>query len=233
MPRQSKRKQVLLELDEIAVEVAITQIENVLGSDDEASKSNIESPIVITPPTPPLPCLSNSGNMLESSSDSSVVDRDTHFERLLSAIKALRDEVCTARVLFKPAIPLMRAPQIQLLPEFADHWPDLFRKKLHVSPDTFNFILDSISGHPIFQNNSPNRQLPVALQLAIFLNHTGHYGNAISPEDVRQWAGVSVRSVINCTHRIMITLLNQHDNFIFFPNVDDIEMDEAREFVEG
>ncbi|KIK10783.1 hypothetical protein PISMIDRAFT_123935 [Pisolithus microcarpus 441] len=127
----------------------------------------------------------------------------------------------------------MHAPQIQLLPEFADHWPDLFHKKLRISPDTFDFILDSISGHPIFQNNSPNRQLPVALQLAIFLNCMGHYGNVISPEDVRQWAGVSVGSVINCTHHVMIALLDQHDNFIFFPNVDDIEMDEAREFVEG
>ncbi|KIK20635.1 hypothetical protein PISMIDRAFT_105402 [Pisolithus microcarpus 441] len=122
----------------------------------------------------------------------------------------------------------MHAPQIQLLPEFTDHWLDLFHKKLHVSPDTFDFILDSISGHPIFQNNSPNRQLPVALQLAIFLNCTGHYGNAISPEDVRQWAGVSIGSVINYTHHVMIALLDQHDNFIFFLNVDDIEMDEAR-----
>ncbi|KIK17373.1 hypothetical protein PISMIDRAFT_49375, partial [Pisolithus microcarpus 441] len=57
------------------------------------------------------------------------------------------------------------------------HQPDLFCKKLCVSPDTFDFILDSVSGHPIFQNNLPNCQLPVALQLAIFLNCMGHYGN--------------------------------------------------------
>ncbi|KIK15008.1 hypothetical protein PISMIDRAFT_115934 [Pisolithus microcarpus 441] len=126
----------------------------------------------------------------------------------------------------------MRAPQIQLLPAFADHRPDLFRKKLHVNPDTFNFILDRISGHLIFQNNSPNRQLPVALQLAIFLNRAGHYGNAISPEDVRQWAGVSVGSVINCTNCVMIALLDLHDDFIFFPGADDSELAKAREFVE-
>ncbi|KAI6013161.1 hypothetical protein PISMIDRAFT_100725, partial [Pisolithus microcarpus 441] len=43
-------------------------------------------------------------------------------------------------------------------------------------------------------NNSPDDQWPVAMQLAIFLNHAGHYGNVILVEDVRQWAGVSIAS---------------------------------------
>ncbi|KIK22254.1 hypothetical protein PISMIDRAFT_102717 [Pisolithus microcarpus 441] len=126
----------------------------------------------------------------------------------------------------------MHAPQIQLLPAFADHQPDLFRKKLHVNPDMFDFILDHTSSHLIFQNNSPNCQLPVALQLAIFLNCAGHYGNVISPEDMRQWAGVSIGSVINCTNRVMIALLDLHDDFIFFLGADDSELARVREFIE-
>ncbi|KIO01527.1 hypothetical protein M404DRAFT_149663 [Pisolithus tinctorius Marx 270] len=126
----------------------------------------------------------------------------------------------------------MHAPQIQLLPHFADHCLELFHKILHVDPNTFDFILDQISNHPIFKNNSQNQQLPVALQLAIFLNRAGHYGNAVTPEDVRQWVGVSVGSVINCTHWVMIALLDQHDKFIYFLDVDDIEMENVRTFVE-
>ncbi|KIK20259.1 hypothetical protein PISMIDRAFT_74106, partial [Pisolithus microcarpus 441] len=113
-----------------------------------------------------------------------------------------------------------------------DHCPELFRKKLRVDPNTFDFILDQITDHPIFMNNSPNKQLPVALQLAIFLNRAGHYGNAVTPKDVRQWAGVSVGSVINCTHRVMIALLDQHEKFIYFPRVNAVEMEKARVYME-
>ncbi|KAG2045734.1 hypothetical protein BDR06DRAFT_900306, partial [Suillus hirtellus] len=65
------------------------------------------------------------------------------------------------------------------------------------------------------QSNNP--QFPVAIQLAIFLNHVGHYGNAISNEDVCRWAGVSIGSVMNCTNCVMMALLAKHDKFIFFP----------------
>ncbi|KIK15260.1 hypothetical protein PISMIDRAFT_81486, partial [Pisolithus microcarpus 441] len=124
------------------------------------------------------------------------------------------------------------ALQIQLLPHFADHRPELFCKKLHINPNTFDFILDQITDHLIFMNNSPNKQLLVALQLTIFLNHAGHYGNAVTPEDVRQWAGGSIGSVINCTHHIMIMLLDQHEKFIYFPHVNVIEMEKVQVYME-
>ncbi|KIK75837.1 hypothetical protein PAXRUDRAFT_67919, partial [Paxillus rubicundulus Ve08.2h10] len=76
--------------------------------------------------------------------------------------------------------------------------------------------LDQISDHQIFSNQSHNRQLPVAIQLAIFLNHAGHYGNTISPKYVAQWAGVSTGSVINCTNHVMVAILDQHDTFMQF-----------------
>ncbi|KAG2076609.1 hypothetical protein BDR04DRAFT_1132814 [Suillus decipiens] len=91
------------------------------------------------------------------------------------------------------------------------HRPHLFQQKHSVNPDIFDDILDHISDHPIFQNKSNNPQLPMSIQLAIFLNQAGHYGNAITLEDVAQWAGVSVGSVVNCTHCVMIAVLDAHD----------------------
>lgn len=116
---------------------------------------------------------------------------------------ALHDEVERTQVLYHPDEPLMYIQQIQRLPHFAAHHPDLFHQKLHIYPDIFNNILDCINENPIFQNNSNNHQLPIALQLAIFVNHVDHYGHVISNEDICQWVGVSVGFVTNYTNRIM------------------------------
>ncbi|KAG2343723.1 hypothetical protein BDR05DRAFT_883912, partial [Suillus weaverae] len=64
--------------------------------------------------------------------------------------------------------------------------PKLFRQKLQVNPEIFDDILDDISGHPIFQIRFNNPQLPISIQLAIFLNWAGHYGNAITLQNVAQ-----------------------------------------------
>ncbi|KIJ64804.1 hypothetical protein HYDPIDRAFT_55386, partial [Hydnomerulius pinastri MD-312] len=145
----------------------------------------------------------------------------------------LRDEVERARVLERPAEPPMRAPQLHLLEHWAEHRPELFRKKLRVHPLIFDDILDQISDHPIFQNQSNNKQLPISIQLAIFLNRAGHYGNANSPEDIAQWAGVSVGTVINCTNRVMAAILDQHDKFIYVPPKRSEAMQRARDFAES
>ncbi|KAG2067556.1 hypothetical protein BDR04DRAFT_1027070, partial [Suillus decipiens] len=100
-----------------------------------------------------------------------------------------------------------------------------------VYPEVFDDILDCISDSPIFKNNSNNHQLPIALQLAIFLSHAGHYGNAIANEYVCQWAGISVRLVTNCTNCVMIALLERHDNFSFFPSLNSTNAAHAREYV--
>jgi len=116
---------------------------------------------------------------------------------------------------------------LPLLEHFADFRPHLFHKKLRVDPEVFDCILDQISGHPIFLSRGNQPQLPVAIQLAIFLNHAGHYGNAISPEDVAQWARVSMGSVVNCTHRVMVAVLDQHDLFLAVPDVNSEEVEMA------
>ncbi|KAG2346330.1 hypothetical protein BDR05DRAFT_974459 [Suillus weaverae] len=103
--------------------------------------------------------------------------------------------------------------------------------KLRVNPDIFNDILDQIHDHPIFYNQSNNPQLPVAVQLTIFLNRAGHYGNVASNQDICQWAGVSVGSVTNCTNRVMTALLAQHDAFVAFPALDSNDVARAHRYV--
>ncbi|KAG2336457.1 hypothetical protein BDR05DRAFT_896703, partial [Suillus weaverae] len=155
------------------------------------------------------------------------------YNRLQDTIAALRDEVKRARVLHKPDEPPPRAPQLHMLVHHEEHRPHLFRQKLRVNLEIFDDILDDISDHPIFQNQSNNPQLPISIQLAIFLNRAGHYGNAITLEDVAQWAGVSVGSVVNCTNRVMVVVLDAHDQFICFPAGDSEDSDLAWKFAES
>ena len=111
----------------------------------------------------------------------------------------LHDETEQAQFLNCLEVPLLHAPQVHLLEHFAVFQPLLFHKKLCVEPAIFDCIIDKIHKNVTFHSGSNNLQLPISIQLAIFLNHAGHYGNVISPEDVAQWAGVSVGSVVNCT----------------------------------
>jgi hypothetical protein len=243
MPRLSMRNQLLEQLDEAELALAKARLERTLitlndlydsdSSDSESdsdSDSDLGLDLMVTPPSPLTPQLSD---LSDSSSSDGSDGFTTHYNRLHDTITALRDEVTRARVLHKPDAPPMRAPQIQLLHDFGHSRHHLFRKKLRVNPDIFDNILDQISDHPIFTNRSNNPQLPIAIQLAIFLNRAGHYGNAISPDDVGQWAGVSVGSVINCSNRVMIALLDQHDTFINFPAPDSEDAERARQYVEA
>ncbi|KAG2343098.1 hypothetical protein BDR05DRAFT_885085 [Suillus weaverae] len=120
-----------------------------------------------------------------------------------------------------------------MLVHHEEHRPHLFRQKLRVNLEVFDDILNHISNHPIFQNQSNNPQLPVSIQLAIILNQAGHYGNAITLENVAQWAGVSVGSVVNCTNCVMIAVLDAHDQFICFPAGNSEDADLARKFAES
>lgn len=245
MPRTSARKELLDAVNKAALALAKLQFQNELLDDlsdldtdsdsdpDSLSTDDDDTNMSVTDssPTPPSSMASLSGS--GSSDSSSDEDEITiHYDRLQHTIDALRDEVQRARVIHKPDEPPPRAPQLHMLVHHEEHRPELFRQKLRVNPEIFDDILDQISDHPIFQNNSNNPQLPVSIQLAIFLNRAGHYGNAITVEDVAQWAGVSVGSVVNCTNRVMVALLEVHDQFISFPEDNSEDAHLARKFAE-
>lgn len=240
MPRTSDRQILLGVINQLELKVAEKRLEILQDDSGYESMDSILSQdyIYISPVTPASPASPPTDGGSISDSESSISSTDlkdeqaANYRRLLDAIRSLRDEVMRARVLNHIIVPPLRASQIHLLDHFAEFRPHLFRKKVRVDPEVFDCILNQISGDPIFQSRSNNPQLPIALQLAIFLNRVGHYGNAVSPEDVSQWAGVSVGSVVNCTNRVIVSLLNQHDNFMEMPTAGEEDVRLARAFVE-
>jgi hypothetical protein len=127
------------------------------------------------------------------------------------------DKILNTRVL-NPAPPVPKSSQIHLLDHWRIHSPEHFRRKLCVEPQTFDSLVSHIEDHPIFHNNSNNSQLPVYIQLSIFLFRAGHYGNASSPEDTAQWAGVSIGGVEKSKDRVIVALLSCHNEVIHLPD---------------
>jgi hypothetical protein len=111
--------------------------------------------------------------------------------------------------------------QIDLLFWYKEHSPVRFRRKVRVAPDTFNHILSLIETHPIFQSNSIRSQISLHIQLTIFLNRIGHYGNAAGVEDIAEWAGVAPGSVVNCTKRCMVAITAHHDRALALPTAQE------------
>ena len=138
--------------------------------------------------------------------------------------------ITTTRVL-QPSVPIPKSSQLHLLDHWREHSPERFRRKLRVDPTTFDSLVVLIQDNSIFSNNSNCSQVPVHVQLAVFLFRAGHYGNAASPEDIAQWVGLSVGTVKNCTDRVVIALLSLHDDAIHFPNVD--EKEDTKNYVES
>ena len=158
-----------------------------------------------------------------SDTDGSISDFEVEYyinwER---RYRELLDKILTTRIL-NPAPPIPKSSQLHLLDHWRIHNPERFRRKLRVEPLTFDSLVSRIEDNPIFYNNSNNSQLPVYIQLYIFLFRAGHYGNASSPEDTAQWAGVSVGGVEKCTDRVMVALLSCHDEAVRLPDATEKE----------
>jgi hypothetical protein len=95
------------------------------------------------------------------------------------------------------------------------------------------YLVDMIENHAIFGSD---RQLPCEIQLAIFLNCAGHYGNAATSQDIADWAGISVGSIYNCTNHVMIAIASLHDSAISWNLYDPdyiCEKAKAKEWVES
>jgi hypothetical protein len=165
-----------------------------------------------------------------SDSEGSIADFEVeYFFNWRRRYRELLHYVTTTRVLLEgPPIP--KSSQLDLLEHWRVHSPDRFRRKLRVEPGTFDCLVRLIEDNPVFSNDSNCPQLPVDLQLKVFLFRAGHYGNAASPEDTAQWVGLSVGGVEKCTDRVVVALLSHHDAAIHFPNTD--EKEAAKAFVE-
>ena len=110
--------------------------------------------------------------------------------------------------------------------------PDEFRADLHITPSTFDTLLDEISDDPIFTNNSNNPQLPVDIQLAITLYRFGHDSNSSGLQSTSKWAGVGKGTVHHCTWRVMTAVLRPQfmNNAVQWPT--EAEKEEVKEWIE-
>ena len=165
-----------------------------------------------------------------ASSTFSELEHDSHrwWERKLAHFQLLLDSV---RVL-KPGTLVTKHSQLSLyFDDFRYTSPTRFHRKLQVSPTVFDELVWLIETDPVFSNNSNVPQFPVPIQLAIFLVCIGHYGNTASPEDIAQWAGVSMGMVENSTHCCLVAFLRMHDTVVMFPTED--EKENAKHYVEA
>jgi hypothetical protein len=174
---------------------------------------------------------SDDSSSISSDSDLSLSPSDLEeqsFRHFDTEIKRLQYEILTTRVL-NPKRRIAKSSQIHLLNEWRIDNLSQYRKKVRVDPDTFDQLLQKIQDHHIFYNNSNVPQAPIAVQLAIFLNRAGHYGNGGSPENIGLWAGVSPGLVNNATNCVIVALLSLHDEAVHLPTQE--EKETAKEWV--
>jgi hypothetical protein len=87
-----------------------------------------------------------------------------------------------------------------MLGEYKDRFPHIFRSYLHIDPDCFDSLINTICDDEIFQNNS---QIPVEEQAVIALYRFGHYRNAASIMKVALQFGVGFGTVHLVTTRVL------------------------------
>ena len=174
---------------------------------------------------------------LSSNTDTDTTDdldlSDMEFQLhkdLQHELNGLCHEILTICML-EPGHLVKKSQQLHSLDDFGTTNLRLFCKKLHVDPSTFHALLMMIKDHPIFYNNSNIPQASPNVQLAIFLNHISHYGNAPSPEDLMQWAGGSAGWIKKCTNHVMVAVLTLHDMAIHLLTED--EKEDVKAWVEG
>lgn len=112
-----------------------------------------------------------------------------------------------------PRTPVPKHSNLPLIQEYAQNmsFQDRFEAMLRVSPYVYEVLINLLSDHAVFQNNSHNQQTPVWVQLAITLYRLGHYGNSASVRDVARNFGFSEGAVEKFTQRCFTALESLHD----------------------
>lgn len=112
--------------------------------------------------------------------------------------------------------PVLKAGNLHLAWEYAQSPQDHHRfiQMLRVTPKSFQFLLNLIEVHPIFQTCSPRPQTPVEIQLGVTLYRMGRFGNGASVEDIARTAGISEGAVEAFTERCHTALNSHHAMFV-------------------
>lgn len=238
MPRRSKRQDILDNLEAAKDDLQVARYVDLLSACIQLLRSSSDTDTDDTDLSDSSMSVSTSDILEDSDMDlmslltssnnplANLITLSPEVQAYENQILALEDEVKQARYLATRK-KTARAPQLQLLEQWAlDGDDEKFRRKLRVDPEVFKHLVNCIQDHPGFVSKSNNPQFPVPIQLAIFLNGAGHYGNAATTQDLAEWAGVSLGTVYNCIRRVMIAILQLHDEYIHF---DPLEEDDQRE----
>ncbi|KAH9925509.1 uncharacterized protein B0H18DRAFT_842701, partial [Fomitopsis serialis] len=110
---------------------------------------------------------------------------------------------------------------------------DLFRKELCITPFTFDRVLARICNDPVFANESNNKQMPIADQLAIALFRFGHSGNGVRLTRVAAWSGYAKGTILLATRRVLTAILRKEFMEAAVPPVMEHEKERAKRWVEA
>ncbi|KAH7903796.1 hypothetical protein BJ138DRAFT_1020070 [Hygrophoropsis aurantiaca] len=245
MPRVSKRTRLLDDAEQYGratkrrrlqslVEALIDDLPDTDSSSSDSDSSNSSS----ISSNSSISSTSSLSSGHESSQSTGSSESQT-FEELEDAariawnarFRAFVELIRTTRVLE----PLPKVPKVSQLGLVLDGYrvddPTRFRRNLRCPPSTFDALVALLEPNPIFHNNSNIPQLPVPYQLAMFLRRAGNYGNASSPEDVAQWAGLSVGAVEKSTNRVLVAIDDLHKKAMELPG--DAQREASGDWVEA
>ncbi|MBW0504697.1 hypothetical protein O181_044412 [Austropuccinia psidii MF-1] len=93
-----------------------------------------------------------------------------------------------------------------------------FKKTVRTTKLGFNFILNQIKNHPIFQNKSHCKQLSIPHQLAITLERLGSIGHAGSVNKFAKNLKVSTGSIISASRRVITAINSLSKSNLSWPN---------------
>jgi hypothetical protein len=118
------------------------------------------------------------------------------------------------------------------LVEYRHTRPEFFRRYLRVWPETFDALLEKICKDEVFLNNSNNQQLPVEQQVAVTLYRFGHFGNAVSMQEVALWAGWGFGTVDRSTRHVVKALCRTQFRRVAIKWPDEVEKEKAKDWVQ-
>ncbi|KAL0056827.1 hypothetical protein AAF712_016560 [Marasmius tenuissimus] len=122
---------------------------------------------------------------------------------------------------------------VLLLTDWKHNRQEIFRSYIRMAPEAFDALIEALSTHSVFTNESNFVQMPVEHQFVIALYQFGHYGNAVSTVKVALWAGVGFGTVEVVTYRVLQAVLDVkfHEATVYPPT--SVQKERAKEWTEA
>lgn len=99
--------------------------------------------------------------------------------------------------------------------------PRDFRQIFRMNKDSLEYLINRLSLHPVFNNNSRNRQQPVFVQILVALSQLGCNGNGASVGRISRMCGVGYGTVLLYTNRVIIAIISLEAQYITWPTYNE------------